>query len=147
MLKQYVPHHHDDAPLHEPGEVVIVTLGNYLEAGEGCRSKTRPGIILATSDCQHWIAGLTTKAVAVTSGMPRPEVPHPGEIGLDSGRRSFLWSPRPARVCRLDVRQHLGWIDFDTAELLSQWMRLPPRTFTALLRAAARARRFTSKPR
>ena len=127
------------------GEVVWGSVGNYLEAGAECRSKTRPAIILAVSECQHMIAGLTTRAHTI-DGEARQPITTVASLGLD-GRNSFLWSPRPSFLCRLDVRSHAGWIDFETAELVSHYMNLPRTIFVDLLRAAARARRSPLNPR
>jgi hypothetical protein len=147
MLKQYVPRRDDSAPLHRPGEVVIVGLGNYLEAGRRCSRKDRPAIILGVCDGQHFIAGLTTRPHCLTTGAPRHELPDPGIIGLNPARPSYLWSSRPSRICRLDVRRHVGWIDLETVEFLSRRMHLSPRVYTDLLRAAVIARQSPRSPR
>lgn len=78
MLKQLVVSPDGGRPLHSVGEVVLVTLGNYLEAGPQCRPKMRPAIILRPGECQHDILGLTTKSHSITSGAARPELPLPG---------------------------------------------------------------------
>jgi hypothetical protein len=146
VLKQFVPVHDDAQPLHEAGEVVLVTLGNYLEERERCQPKMRPAIILSPGPCQHTIIGLTTKPAFATSGQPRAEIPAPIELGLER-RRSFLWAARPSRLCRLDVRRHLGWVDLDTVELLSKEMLLPRWMLVGLMRAAAAAHRGPIKPK
>jgi len=117
MLKQYVHRPRSQSPFREVGEIIWGRFGNYLEAGAACRPKGRPGIILAPHNCQHFVVGLTTKAVCKISGEPRVEIPSPQELGLDD-QRSFLWSPRPSRLCRLDVREHKGWITAEVVELL-----------------------------
>lgn len=147
MLKQYVPHYGIDFPFHATGEVVLASIGNYLEAGDKCRPKARPAIILASGSPQHVIAGLTTRARCLSTGAERVEVPDVEDLGLDSARRSYLWSPHVSRACRLDVDRHLGWITLDTVEFLRRAMHLPRWIYTGLLRAAADAHRTTRRPR
>ena len=74
MLKQHPTRLDYPYPLHEPGEVVLATFGNFLEAGEECTPKARPVILLRAGDCQHTFAGLTTKSHYLTTGDARPEV-------------------------------------------------------------------------
>lgn len=145
MLLQRVHNPRPSAPVHLPGEVAWVTLGNYLESGPRCRSKMRPAIILQPCGGQHVIAGLTTRATTI-DGRPRPRILTPENLGLDA-RPSFLWSSRPSYLSRLDVRYHAGWIDFDTAELIVRHMNLAAFIYADLLRAAAHARRLPALPR
>jgi hypothetical protein len=147
VLKQVVPFHDAGRPLHETGEVVLVTLGNFIEAGDRYSPKDRPAIIVAAGPGQHVTAGLTTRSHCRTTGAARVEIPTVVELGLDPARRSYLWGPRPSHICRLDVRRHLGWVDLDTVELLSKAMHLPRWMLVGLIRAAATADRATSKPR
>jgi hypothetical protein len=145
MLKQHVIRPDATMAHHQAGEVVLVTLGNYLEAGERCRPKMRPAIIVAVGECQHTIIGLTTQATCRTTGHPRTKVPNPETIGL-RGKPSYLWSGRPSRICRLDVRKHLGWITCDVIEFLGAQVSLDATAFAELWRAAAMAVR-RSRPR
>ncbi len=138
MLRQYVPVRHRNAPQHQPGEVVLITFGNYLEKGAACSPKVRPAILLQVSDCQHLMAGLTTQATCKTTGAARPELHDALAIGLDGRRASYLWSPRPSYVCRMDVCQHLGWIDRRTVEFLVHHLRLDQFTLASLWQTTAR---------
>ena len=124
------------APRHEPGEIVWADFGNYLES-PGCSRKLRPMILLKTTDCQHYAAGITTKPAHATSGAPRPPLPTP--CGAD-GVRQYLWSRRAARVCRINVREHIGWVDRATVLFLRETMpdAIDAETFAALWRAACR---------
>jgi len=134
MLKQYVPYRHPAAPRRQLGEVLLVNLGNYLEAGVSCRPKERPAIIVALGDCSHRIVGLTTKSHSRTSGEPRPEILTSDGMGLIGGR-SYLWSPRPSFICRRDLRRHLGRIDRDTVMFLADHVNIDRLTLTALWQA------------
>lgn len=136
MLKQHVHRHDYPYPLHEPGEVVLATFGNFLENRDECTTKGRPVILLRVSDCQHTFAGLTTKPRYTTSGDARPAIPLSETLGLD-GKASYLWSNRAAFVARLDVRKHLGWVDHEVVELLAQRMSLDSLTISMLWRAAS----------
>ncbi len=147
MLKQVVPRRDITFPLHATGEVVLASIGNYLEAGDTCRPKTRPVIILSSGSPQHVIAGLTTQARCLSTNAARIEVPDVEDLGLDPRRRSYLWSPYVSRVCRLDVERHLGWITLDTVEILRRSMHLPQWIYCGLLRAAADAHRTVGRPR
>jgi hypothetical protein len=138
MLRQHIRSHDYPYPEHQPGEVVLATFGNHLEQNHGCDRKIRPVILLRTSDAQHMFAGLTTRPCYRTTGEARPVLPKPPCMGLDD-KVSFLWSPRPAFVCRLDVRKHLGWIDRTIAMFLADHMNLDLFTL-ALLWHAARSR-------
>jgi hypothetical protein len=124
MLRQYVPVRHRQAPEHQPGEVVLAALGNYLEEGADCSRKVRPLIILRATSGQHVTASLTTQATYKTTATERPELPDPVAIGLD-GRR-------PSRICRLDVRQHLGWITTETVDFLAVHLHLDQTTLASL---------------
>lgn len=147
MLKQHVPHYGIDFPFHATGEVAIVKFANYLENGMQCRQKERPAIILASGSPQHFICGLTSKPVCKMTGAARVELPEARALGLDNGKRSFIWSPHVARLCRIDVLQHVGWVDLDTVEFLRRSMHLPRWIYCGLLRAAADAHRTTRRPR
>lgn len=136
MLKQYVPQASADLAFHQPGEVVLADYGNFLEAGMSCDRKTRPVILLRTSDCQHMFAGLTTKSCYLTTGGERPLLPRSPSTGLNA-RPSHLWSSRPAFVSRLDIRRHLGWVDHEIVEFLAKHMNLDAITIGMLWRSAS----------
>jgi hypothetical protein len=124
-------------PQHAVGEIVWANVGNYAEDRD-CNAKARPAVILSTGNCQHWVAGLTTKRSFKTTGDAR--VPVPVHCTRDE---SFLWSPFPSRLCRLDVRSHIGWIEHDAIDVMEQHMRLP-KFVVWQLRAAADAHTNTS---
>ena len=134
MLKQYVPYRHPAAPRHQLGEVLLVNFGNYLESGDSCRPKERPAIIVAVGECQHRIAGLTTKSHCKFNGEARPEILTSDGMGLTGGR-SYLWSPRLSFICRRDLRRHLGWIDQDMVMFLADHVNIDRLTLTALWQA------------
>ena len=135
MLKQHVCRSDRPFAFHEPGEVVLINFGNYLEAGADCQRKARPAILLRPSECQHAFAGLTTKPHYLTSGDARPALPASESLGLDAAT-SYLWSSRVSFISRLDVQKHLGWVDHAVVEFLSRHMHLDPITVATLYRAA-----------
>ena len=126
-------------PRHEAGEVVLADLGNYLEAaedGRSCQPKMRPVILLRIGDCQHLVAGLTTQSRHLTTGAARPLVPASDSMGLLV--TSFLWSDRPSRISRINVRRHVGWVDRAVVEFLADHFPtvVAGGTFTSLWQAA-----------
>lgn len=110
-------------PRHLPGEVVWVSLGNYLEQSNPT-CKVRPVVILDAGAGQHRVAALTTQAQYATSGLPRIAVPNPPCCGL-CGKPSYLWARRPSWVCRLDVRTHAGWADEALIDTIAANMAVP----------------------
>jgi len=124
MLTQHVVRLDRPArPLHLPGEVVWVSLGNYLEE-RNPTCKMRPAVILDCGAGQHWVAGLTTQARYATTGHARVAVPLAESAGLD-GRPTYLWARRPTRMCRLDVRTHAGWADEPLIDTIAAHMDVP----------------------
>jgi hypothetical protein len=126
---------HPSRPVHAVGEVVWARVGNYVE-DRGCDAKARPAVILWTGEGQHWIAGLTRQPVFKTTGVARVLVPVHRTCRLCG--HSYLWSPRPSRLCRLDVRWHIGWIGHDALDVIERHMHLS-RDVLAELRAVADA--------
>lgn len=109
-------------PHHAAGEVVWAHVGNYLE-NPNCDAKARPVVILKPTSCQHWAAPLTTQATFKTTGEARVLVPVVARFEWHCN--SYLWSARPSRVCRLDVRSHIGWVSREVADLIARHMSLP----------------------
>lgn len=126
-------------PRHGVGEVVWATFGNYIE-NLGADGKMRPVVILRAGDCQHWVAGVTTQPRYKGDGQARVAVPLHRTCSLC--RQSFLWSPKPTYLCRLDVRSHIGWIGHDVIDVIANYMRLPWHVL-AELRAGANAQSNT----
>lgn len=120
-------------PRHAGGEIVWASVGNYIE-NPNATLKYRPVVILRAGQCQHWIAGLTTQPVFKTTGDPRVLLPVSDDCALCG--QSYLWSPRATRVCRLDVRTHIGWITHDGIDVIERHMLVPRHTL-AELRAVA----------
>lgn len=120
-------------PRHAAGEIVWASVGNYIE-NPNATLKYRPVVILRAGQCQHWIAGLTTQPVFKTTGDPRVLLPVSDDCALCG--QSYLWSPRATRVCRLDVRTHIGWITHDGIDVIERHMLVPRHTL-AELRAVA----------
>jgi hypothetical protein len=145
MLRQHVFKADKVSVFHLPGEVVLAKFGNYLEAGVECRPKVRPVILLRASDCQHMFAGLTTKPRYKTTMEPRPMLPRCTSAGL-SKFPSYLWSPRPAFISRLDIHKHLGWVDHQLVEFLAKYVTIDGFTL-AMLYQAASDRGLSSRPR
>lgn len=135
MLKQHVRRSGSPSVFHEPGEVVLAKLGNYLEERDTCRPKLRPCIILRSGECQHVCTGLTTRPQYKTSGDTRPRLPPCPTTGLREVA-SFLWSDRPSFICRLDVKKHLGWVDHELVDFLARSMNLDGYTLGLLWHAA-----------
>jgi len=109
-------------PRHAAGEIVWASVGNFLE-DRHCTRKARPVVILRVGECQHSVAALTTQATFKTTGDAR--VPLPVHHTCRLCGESYLWSPRPSRLCRLDVRSHIGWIGHDAISVIAEHMRLP----------------------
>lgn len=121
--------------LHEPGEIILAAIGNFLEDPTSDR-KPRPAIVLRNGECQHLVAGLTTQPIYKTSGGKRSEVPNPPACGL--GKPGYLWSHRPTMLSRIDALKHLGWIDHETVKVIASTMKLTPAMFQDLWQAAER---------
>jgi hypothetical protein len=109
-------------PRHAPGELVWAKVGNYVENAD-CRPKARPAVILRATECQHWIAGLTTQPVFKTTGEGRVLLPMHDDCYLRG--TSYLWSRKPSRLCRLDVLSHIGWISLEALDVIRSHMQLP----------------------
>lgn len=120
-------------PRHAVGEIALATVGNYIE-DRNANAKPRPVVILRVGECQHSVAALTTQATFKTTGEPRVPLPISRECRLWG--ESFLWSAKPSRVCRLDLRWHIGWIGHDEIDVIDRYMGLPWHVLAAL-RAAA----------
>lgn len=120
-------------PRHAVGELAWAAVGNFLE-DRNANAKPRPVVILRAGECQHSVAALTTQAAFKTTGKPRVPLPISRECRLCG--ESFLWSAKPSRVCRLDLRWHIGWIGHDAIDVIDRYMGLPWHVLTAL-RAAA----------
>jgi hypothetical protein len=118
---------------HAVGEVVLGTLGNFLE-NPNADKKPRPLVVLEPGKCQHLVAGLTTQEFFRTSGERRRPIPNPARCGLRGP--GFLWGCRPARISRLDVRRHLGWVDLDLVEVIAETMHVSPDIIERLEEAA-----------
>lgn len=131
---------HPSRPRHAAGEIVWASVGNYIE-NPNANAKHRPVVILRAGECQHWVAALTTQPTYKTTGEPRVLLPVSGTCSLCG--ESYLWSPRASRLCRLDVRSHIGWIGHDTLDVIERHMLLPWHVL-AQLRAAADKQSNTS---
>jgi hypothetical protein len=138
-MNTHVVKPHPARPHHATGEIVWATVGNYAE-DRNCNAKGRPVVILRASDGQHWIAGLTTQPRFKTTGDARVLVPVHRTCRLCG--HSYLWSPRPSRLCRLDVRSHIGWIGHEALDVIERHMHLS-RDVLAELRAVADAQSNT----
>jgi hypothetical protein len=123
MTQHVVKADRPSRPRHLPGEIVWVTLGNYLEE-RNATAKMRPVVILNACNGQHWVAGLTTQAHYATTGSHRIRVPKSPCCGL-CGKASYLWGRRPTRVSRLDVRTHAGWADAALIDAIAAHMDVP----------------------
>ena len=104
------------------GEIVWATVGNYLE-DRHTKPKMRPVVILTVGAGQHVVAGLTTQPRHLTTGVAR--VPLPASSCV-CGVSAYLWSRRPSRLCRLDVRVHAGWADDALIDCIAEHMDAPP---------------------
>lgn len=122
---------------HAVGEIVLGMFGNFLENPRSER-KARPLVVLAPGDCQHLVAGLTSKEFFRTTGERRNPVPNPGTCGLQGP--GFLWGHRPGRISRLDIRKHIGWADENMVDVIADTMHISPGIIHRL-REAVRTRR------
>lgn len=116
------------------GEVVTASVMNPHE-NRASRGKPRPVIIVREVGGQFDVMGLTTNATYST-GIERTPVPDPGALGL--GPPSFFWGNKLTRVSRMDIGDHIGWIDAASIEAIrALGIRLPQDAWDALARAAA----------
>jgi hypothetical protein len=138
-MKTHVVKPHANRPRHAAGEVVWATGGNYIE-DMNATAKMRPVVILQTGACQHRVVGLTTQPTFKSNGESRALLPIHHTCRLCGA--SYLWSPRPSWLCRLDVRWHIGWIGHEALEVIEQHVRLPWHV-RAELRAVADAQSNT----
>ena len=125
---------------HKVGEVILGELGNFVEDPSTDR-KMRPLVVLNEGLCQHEVAGLTTQEFFKTTGKRRTAVPNPSACGLN--QPGFLWSHKPAKISRIDVRQHLGWVDHAMVDTIERTMRVTPMMLLKLRQAAVAHHRQT----
>lgn len=130
----YVVEADDRRAVHATGEVVWGAISNYLEAVRGPK-KYRPVVILCGRDGQHRVVGLTTQPSYKTTGCQRPEVPVPDDWRMN-GDTSYVWSPKPSRLCRLDVAGHIGWVTHEVVDVLEASVCMPAGDREALREAA-----------
>jgi hypothetical protein len=135
MITHVVKADRPTRPLHLPGEIVWVSLGNYLEEHRPT-CKMRPAVIVDTGPGQHWVAGLTTQPTYSTTGRPRIVAPKSPGCGL-CGKPSYLWARRPTRICRLDVRTHAGWADELLIDTIAAHMAVPYRAIERMRETVA----------
>lgn len=133
-MKTYVQRHDRVRVHHAVGEVVWATVGNFLEDRD-CNRKLRPVVILQPWPCQHHIVGLTRQARCKGNGELRSVMPTRGICGLCG--TSFLWSPRPSRISRLDVRSHIGWVNHAMVDVIERDVWCRDHVVDALRRVAA----------
>jgi hypothetical protein len=129
-MKQYHYTPQPDRPRHEPGELVWALSGNWVENPKAT-GKERPWVIVETAGGQDIAVGLTTQPRYATTGSSRPEVPDVQSMGLPAGR-SYLWSSRTVPLCRLGVRQHIGWVTRELVELIAKHTHLAPHVIERL---------------
>jgi hypothetical protein len=120
---------------HAVGEVVVGALRNFYN-DSSLDKKARPVIILSPGGCQHTVAPLTTQAIYKSTGVRRKKIPNPAACGLSGD--GYLWSAVPRPLDRIDLRQHIGWVDHAMVMLLAETMSLSPRTVTQLWQVANR---------
>ncbi len=118
---------------HAVGEVVIGALGNFCENWNAVK-KARPAVVLASGNCQHTVAGLTTQEFFKTTGNRRKKIPNPIACGLRGD--GYLFSHRPAKLSRIDLHKHVGWVDHAMVRLLAETMHLPPKVVSQLWHVA-----------
>jgi hypothetical protein len=104
----------DRDPSLEPGEVVWANVLNPQENAR-CRGKSRPVILIHPNRAGWRVMGLTTNPT-FGDGKPRTAIEDPAALGLSG--RSFLWGST-TDVCRIDLLDHIGWIDEPTAHELA----------------------------
>lgn len=74
------------------------------------------------------------------SGEPRTPVPNRDALGLDPP--SYFWGDRLTNVSRMDIGDHIGWIDAASIESMRVLgIRLSPDAWRALEVSAANALR------
>lgn len=120
------------------GEVVTASVMNPHE-NRGSRGKARPVILIREVGGQFDVMGLTTSG-AYATGVERTPVPDPAALGLEAP--CFFWGDRLTRVSRIDIRDHIGWIDAASIEAMrALGIRLSPDAWDALEASAANALR------
>lgn len=98
-----------------PGELVWASVLNPFE-NRRSRGKARPAVLVRRERSQWLIIGLTTNP-RFRDGSPRTPIPNPQVVGLP--KPGFLWGDNLTRIGVLDVRDHIGWVDDDLAELIA----------------------------
>lgn len=82
-----------------PGAVVLVKSRYY-------QGNVQPWVLVSEIPT-GWMAVRLTKEPRYTNGDARIEIRNPTAIGLRPGR-SFLWSPEPRMLSRLDIIEVIG---------------------------------------
>jgi len=120
----------------EVGEVVTASVMNPHE-NQGSRGKSRPVILVREVGGHFEVMGLTTSP-SYANDEPRTPVPDPAAIGL--APPSFFWGNRLTRVSRIDILNHVGWIDHASIEAIrTLGIRMPKEAWEDLDRAAGSA--------
>ena len=100
-----------------PGELVWANIINGLE-NRTATGKARPVILIEPKGAAWKTMGLTTNP-RYRDGSPRVAISDPGAVGLKAP--GWLWGDRLCWSSRIDVQDHIGWIDealaFDVIEL------------------------------
>ncbi|MEX2441375.1 MAG: hypothetical protein WD400_01880 [Pontimonas sp.] len=100
-----------------PGELVWANIINGLE-NKTATGKARPVILIEPRGAAWKTMGLTTNP-RYRDGSPRVAITNPGDVGLKAP--GWLWGDRLCWTARIDIQDHIGWIDealaFDVIEL------------------------------
>ena len=116
QMKPYV----DDAPVLQPGEVVLADCRNSLE-NRSSTGKLRPMFVIRRDAGHIRAVGLTTNP-RFSSGTPRLAIPNPIAQGLRGP--SYLWGEYVTLISVLDVEKHLGWADAALLAVISEAVNL-----------------------
>lgn len=116
------------------GEVVTASVMNPHE-NRCSRGKPRPVILVREVEGHFEVMGLTTSPSYAT-GVDRTPVPDPEALGL--GPPSYFWGNKLTRVSRMDIGDHIEWIDTASIKAMSVLgIRLSKAEWDELARAAA----------
>ena len=121
------------APALQPGELVTARVRNGIE-NRTAVGKARPVILVASKGSAWRVMGLTTRP-RYRDGSPRVAVPNPAVVGLRG--QGWLWGERLTWLSRLDILDHIGWVDRALAREVAALAQLDQAAVQRLLGTAS----------
>jgi len=122
-------------PLLLPGEVISANILNGIENRHAFGKVRLVIVVEATGPGCLTVVGLTSKGMT-RSGEWRVEMYGNGEWGWRG--RSFVFGKRLTKLSRIDVVDHVGWVEAGDGEMLASMFNLSPEWMTLNEKAVAR---------